>query len=69
MDTESTDGMYMENNLMKIMFEYTQCKECQGSGVIKEYDEMDRYYLHVCHICNGAGELRKQSGNNKQRKI
>ena len=34
-----------------------KCTNCDGSGTIKEYDDYDRYYLHTCSVCNGAGEI------------
>jgi len=35
--------------------EEQKCPYCSGGGVVKEYDEYDRYYLHECPECGGSG--------------
>lgn len=40
------------------MAKYVKCPNCNGGGVIKEYDDLDRYYLHTCSRCNGTGEVK-----------
>lgn len=37
------------------------CPDCGGSGVYKEYDEYDRYYVHACGTCDGTGEIARKS--------
>ena len=32
-----------------------KCPNCNGGGVIQEYDELDRYYVHECSKCEGSG--------------
>lgn len=37
-----------------------KCPNCNGSGVIQEYDmydEFDRYYVHKCSQCGGSGVI------------
>jgi hypothetical protein len=40
--------------------EMVTCPDCNGGGVYQEYDEYDRYYVHVCGTCDGSGEVDKQ---------
>jgi ribosomal protein S27AE len=32
-----------------------KCPNCNGGGVIKEYDELDRYHVLECGRCDGSG--------------
>jgi DnaJ-class molecular chaperone len=43
------------------------CPNCNGSGVVQEWDEYDRYYLFVCSRCEGTGEIEggNKDGNEK----
>lgn len=34
-----------------------KCPNCNGSGVIKEYDELDRYHVLECGQCGGGGVI------------
>ena len=34
-----------------------QCPNCNGGGVIQEYDELDRYHVLECGRCNGSGAI------------
>ena len=44
------------------------CPDCNGSGVYQEYDEYDRYYVHTCAKCGGAGEIARQSVTSEEGK-
>jgi hypothetical protein len=35
----------------------TKCKQCNGSGVVHEYDDYDRMSTFRCPACDGAGEI------------
>ena len=34
----------------------TKCNQCNGSGVVHEYDDYDRMSTFRCPACDGAGE-------------
>ena len=34
-----------------------KCPNCNGGGVIQEYDELDRYHVLECGRCNGSGVI------------
>jgi Lar family restriction alleviation protein len=34
-----------------------KCPNCNGGGVIKEYDELDRYHVLECGQCGGGGVI------------
>ena len=42
------------------------CPDCNGSGVYREYDEYDRYYVHACGKCDGSGEIARQSATSEE---
>jgi len=44
-----------------------ECPNCNGSGVIQEYDEFDRYHVFECYKCGGSGVIAEIQNQNKQR--
>ena len=34
-----------------------KCPNCNGGGVIQEYDEFDRYHVLECSQCGGSGVI------------
>ena len=34
-----------------------KCPNCNGGGVIQEYDEFDRYHVLECYLCGGSGVI------------
>lgn len=34
-----------------------KCPNCNGGGVIQEYDEFDRYHAFECYKCGGSGVI------------
>lgn len=37
-----------------------KCSNCNGSGVIQEYDEFDRYHALECSQCSGSGVINTE---------
>lgn len=36
----------------------SKCETCNGTGQYLEYDDFDRYIVHVCSYCDGTGEAK-----------
>jgi len=47
---------YILKKEYRIMSE-KKCPNCNGGGVIQEYDEFDRYYTRECSRCGGSGVI------------
>lgn len=55
---------------MKQEFEFITCKECNGSGIIKEFRcTCDECFIYInCSVCNGKGKMKLIRVNNLSKK-